>query len=408
MIGKKCECEARVRAFIRMLRVGEGTGELIKSYDYNKKETIYIAHDSQKGYTTAFNNNKIEDLSTHPQKNYDGSTAAGAYQVMRYTWWWLNGEDLDENNKKTGVYNVKHDYIKKYAIPDFGPESQDKICVALMIAQRPTLIDKIIKNDIVNAIQKDACFIWASLPESNNNSHYNFKGKPQPATPLKLCIEHYDKFLEEELNGNSCLHLKTGFLKIFGYNCCNDDQKDVDCSCGKKHIDLRNQIEWKSQFDSQWGDKKAQKVACWKASQQILTNSGLGKTSGYSDGAIQLAKEIDQHTKMSYLSDGLNEGIKYIDEQLENEVPILVGVNHDLNYRGEKNNDQTTDHFVVIVGRGCDKDGSFYYFYEVGTSYKQHGASDENKLYILSNRIEGKTSYNTSKLYQIAQVRKNK
>lgn len=119
------------------------------------------------------------------------------------------------------------------------------------------------------------------------------------------------------------------------------------------------------------------------------------------------AKEKDKHTKMSYLPEGLKTGIKYIDEQLEKNHPVLVGVNHDLNYHGEKNNDHTTDHFVVIVGRNCDDNGAYYLFYEVGTSYKKSGASDDNKLYVLSDRIEGKTAYNSSKLYQVAQVRKN-
>ena len=63
---------------------------------------------------------------------------------------------------------------------------------------------------------------------------------------------------------------------------------------------------------------------------------------------------------------------------------------------------------MVIIGRNCDDKGAFYLFYEVGTSYKQSGASDDNKLYILTDRIEGKTSYNSAKTYQISQVRLNK
>lgn len=58
------------RAFIRMIRIGEGTGELIKSRDKVTKEIIYIPNDFDKGYTTAFAGNKITDLSTHPQIIY--------------------------------------------------------------------------------------------------------------------------------------------------------------------------------------------------------------------------------------------------------------------------------------------------------------------------------------------------
>ncbi len=385
-----CESEARVRAFMRMLRVGEHT-------------------EGESGYTTAFNNNKITDLSTHPKKNYGGSTAAGAYQIMRYTYAWLGGSKLEWTGKYfkiLEIYEKEHDYIKKYNIADYQPESQDKLCICLM-KDKKGIIELITGGKIEEAIRKYGSSIWASLPYKGDNSRYDFDGKPQPATPMKKCLSDYDYFLKQELENKTDLHLKKGFLKEFGYDCCDESEKTTDCSCKKVHIDLTAKIEWQSQFNSQWGDKKAQNVACWLASQQILTNSGLGKTSGYSTGAIQMAKEIKEHTKMSYLPDGLKAGIKYIDEQLEKKYPILVGVNHDLNYRGEKNTDHTTDHFVVIIGRGCDKNGSFYSFYEVGTSHKESGASSENKLYILTDRIEGKTAYSASKLYQIAQVRKN-
>ncbi|WP_449388389.1 hypothetical protein [Chryseobacterium lineare] len=191
---------------------------------------------------------------------------------------------------------------------------------------------------------------------------------------------------------------------------CGEELKrkeEISCICRKKHIDLRYKIKWQTQFDPQWGDNKKQNVACWKTSQQILTNSGLGKLSGYPDGYIALSKEINKHTKLEYLSDGLKEGIKYIDSELDKGHPILIGVNHDLNYRGEGNNDHTTDHFVVVIGRGCDIK-PFYLFYDVGTRYKEKGMSDFNKLYVYENKIEGKTAYDASKTYTVAQIRRNR
>lgn len=232
-VGKKCDCEARIRAFIRMVRVGEGTGEVIKSRD-KEKNIIYIPHDFQKGYTTAFGGNTITDLSTHPQTIYkvneddEGSSAAGAYQVMRYTWWELAGFEVVKK-KKTGNYFENRDLLKKYKIPDYSAESQDKICIALMKKQRPNLIDKIIANNIREAIQQDACFIWASLPETETESHYSYNGKKQPATPLDTCLEHYNTFLAEELKGSSNLHLKAGFLKDFNIICCTESDSNGVC-----------------------------------------------------------------------------------------------------------------------------------------------------------------------------------
>lgn len=86
------------------------------------------------------------------------------------------------------------------------------------------LIDTIIDNNIEKAIRDYASLKWASLPHKGDNSYHEYKGKAQPATPMKICIEHYEKFLKDELNEVSNLHLKKGFLKEFGYTCrcCND------------------------------------------------------------------------------------------------------------------------------------------------------------------------------------------
>ncbi|MFZ0597898.1 MAG: glycoside hydrolase family 104 protein, partial [Flavobacterium sp.] len=216
-----CEAEARVRAFMRMLKVGEGTGELIKSWDNKTNDIIYIKNDFEKSYTTAFGGNKILDLSDHPKKNYGGSTAAGAYQIMEYTYAWLGGSKLEWRGKYfkiLDVYESYHDYRKKYNITDFQPESQDKLCICLM-KDKKGLIELIVDNKIENAIRKYGSLIWASLPCERDNSYYDYKGRPQPATPMKKCIEHYNKFLTAELAGVSNLHLKKGFLKEFEYSC---------------------------------------------------------------------------------------------------------------------------------------------------------------------------------------------
>jgi len=197
--------EARVRAFMRMFREGEGTV-------------------GEEGYTTAFDNNKITDLSTHPQKNYGGSTAAGAYQIMRYTWWELNGEVLDDNFEKTGKRNEKKDYIKKYKIPDYSPLSQDRVCAIIFRHKRDGILNLIMKGDIEQAIRKYGSAEWASLPHVGDKSRYKYKGKLQPATPMEKCIRHFNKYLKKELNGSTDLHVQYGFLNEFGIDCEKRDE----------------------------------------------------------------------------------------------------------------------------------------------------------------------------------------
>ncbi|WP_427871579.1 PAAR-like protein [Flavobacterium sp. MMS24-S5] len=395
-----CECEARVRAFMRMLRVGEGTGELIKSWDKNTKEIIYINHDFQKGYTTAFGGNIITDLSTHPQKNYGGSTAAGAYQIMRYTWWWLNGEELDENNLKTGIYKVSHDYIKKYKIEDYKEESQDKICVILMKSQRSNLIKKIIKNDIENAIRKDGCFIWASLPEVGNESHYFYNGVRQPATPMKKCIEHYQKFLKEELLGITNLHLQSGFLSEFNESCQCGKDKDSNqlISCGGKiNVDLRKQLTFQAQQT-----RTDCNITCRKI-MSVLNIVPENPTEPGNQSFYQTAIESEDNKKLILNNDDFVKGLNYIDKSLEAGYPVMVGVNHTLNY-GYNETPNTSDHYVIIVGRFCDNNVLKYRFWDVATT---KGEESDFKFVLTAEKLYSDDVWKKGRTYTLTQVRRN-
>ena len=406
---KICECEARVRAFIRMVRVGEGTGELIKSLKYNKvtkkNDTIYITHDFQKGYTTAFAGNKIADLSTHPQQIFkakpedQGSSAAGAYQVMRYTWWELAGFEVVKK-KKTGKYFEERDRLKKYKVTDYQPESQDKICIILMEKQRPNLINKIIANKIEDAIQKDGCFIWASLPETNDESHYLYNDKKQSATPLKICIEHYEKFLKEELKGTSPLHLKTGFLEEFDKHCCKESKPEnnstIACG-GKKDIDLRNKMTFRAQKT---------KTDCNLTCRSIMSPLGVvpeNPTEKGKESYYQTSIESKDHTKLILNADDFKNGMNYIDKSLEAGYPVMVGVNHTLNY-GYNEDTNTSDHYVIIVGRFCDNNVSKYMFWDVAT---RRGAEGNFKFTLYSDKLHSDKVWKPNRSYTLTQVRRN-
>lgn len=202
-----CECEARVRAFMRMLRVGEGTGEIIVSKN-RAGEIIYIPHDFEKGYTTAFGGNHIANLDDHPRIKYGGSSAAGAYQVMPDTW----DDAMFAKNKKL------------YKIDSFSKENQDKFSVLLM-KHHPgcsDLLKLLLNGQTENSIRGKGSRIWASLPEKGDTSRYLYRGKPQPVTPMKTVLEHFEKYLKEELAEKSPLHLKKGFLNKF----------NIQCNCG--------------------------------------------------------------------------------------------------------------------------------------------------------------------------------
>lgn len=107
----------------------------------------------------------------------------------------------------------------------------------------------------------------------------------------------------------------------------------------------------KTQFDSKWGDKKAQSSACKKTCDDILINSGLSATS--LSKLYQTAIENDKHTKL-IIDINISKGVKYLDSELDKNHPIQAGVDHDLNYKINNNSDHSTDHFIVIIGRGCE------------------------------------------------------
>ncbi|MDQ8938155.1 glycoside hydrolase family 24 protein [Acinetobacter baumannii] len=117
------------------------------------------------GYNTLFGNQRLNDLSWHPNikkpfKQTDGqvkyTTAAGRYQFLKDTW--------------DGV-------AKQYGLKDFSPQSQDLGALALL-AQNGAL-PYVLKGDFNTAIKKSGS-TWASLPTSpyaQNKRSWDFINK---------------------------------------------------------------------------------------------------------------------------------------------------------------------------------------------------------------------------------------
>lgn len=168
--------EARVRAFMRMLRVGEGT---VGEVGY---ETLFGGQSFIKDYN--------KDFSGHPQVSITRgsltSSAAGAYQVMGYTW----------NDKQ--MVSVRN----KHSIKDFSPSSQDKFCIMLFKYKRKGTLKSIMDGDIDGALEK-LSYEWASLPPGRYG---------QPAKTQKEALSLYEKYLLEELKGKSDLHIELGYI----------------------------------------------------------------------------------------------------------------------------------------------------------------------------------------------------
>lgn len=123
--------DRNVRAFLMMIRVGEGTSD-------------------PAGYSRLFGGQQFASFADHPRlkvtRNYAGkpitSTAAGAYQFLVGTW--------DEVRAALDL-------------PDFSPASQDAAAVYL-IRRRGALAD--VKAGRFNEAVRKCAKEWASLPGS--------------------------------------------------------------------------------------------------------------------------------------------------------------------------------------------------------------------------------------------------
>lgn len=151
---------------------------------------------------------------------------------------------------------------------------------------------------------------------------------------------------------------------------------------------------------------------CLDLCKKILNNYGL-KTYGSSTAVFRLIYE--KNGKLQYFGtdpqNNYKNAIKCIDRHLENNRPIIVGVNHTLN-RGI--NEGTTDHFVVIYGRGYDNNTKSYYYqyYEVGKSNVANGYDDElNRFYYIDSETplfyDNESRRGDKVRFDVTQVRPN-
>lgn len=121
---------------------------------------------------------------------------------------------------------------------------------------------------------------------------------------------------------------------------------------------------------------------CLKLCEAILSNYGI-TNYGSPLNVFKLMHE-EGGALMHYgenIAQNYNKAIDCIDRHLEAGRPIIVGVNHTLNYGI---NDGATDHFVVIYGREYDIELKCYcyLYYEVGSRYITIGCDDASNRFM--------------------------
>ena len=110
----------------------------------------------------------------------------------------------------------------------------------------------------------------------------------------------------------------------------------------------------------------------------------------------------------------LAKGLSYLKYALTNGIPVIVGIDDASGSPG--NIDNTTDHFIVIVGMGSNSTGNYFQFYDNASGDVSQGANSANLLYYNPNSgvISGRTQCSvyrdryTTHNYILTHIRKSK
>jgi RHS repeat-associated protein len=135
---------------------------------------------------------------------------------------------------------------------------------------------------------------------------------------------------------------------------------------------------------------------CYGASNATLGNNGYEPGSYWGDKQYQYQMFTSSNSPNVDISMTRKAGFEKINSELEDGLPILVGVDYNDGNSNPKT-DATTDHFIVLTGRGFDDEGNLFYtgFENVDGGSSSNGTSSElNRFYIQEDgTLQGGTTY---------------
>lgn len=151
--------------------------------------------------------------------------------------------------------------------------------------------------------------------------------------------------------------------------------------------------------------------------QYIVGGTGAGHFLSLQKEDKSKVKDITagKHKQSSFqVQDTAELALAYLDSYLDQGIPVEVGVDHTFNKKLGKSgstkdtkgyNEGTTDHFIVIIGKGFEKGRRFYQFFDPGTKRKEKATSTENKLYEIKDGLwQGRHAYIQNRTYTLTMV----
>ena len=131
---------------------------------------------------------------------------------------------------------------------------------------------------------------------------------------------------------------------------------------------------------------------------QQLSGKVKGPYDCYQVALEENGKLVINETKMVL-------GLAHLDKTLEGGYPLVVGINHTINYKHKtegKINEGTTDHFVVIVARYCENENIYYQFWDVGT---KNGNNDKFRFKLMPDKSLVCEKDHKERLITVTQIR---
>ncbi|WP_139215915.1 C1 family peptidase [Parapedobacter composti] len=162
-------------------------------------------------------------------------------------------------------------------------------------------------------------------------------------------------------------------------------------------------------------------LSCMDFSKEQLAKLGYTISNYYDTDGFGLPQTFQTYQNGVANAFELKKAISYIKYALSNGIPVIVGVD----YKSGTSNastDNTTDHFIVIVGMGNENGVNYLRYFDNAFSDTFRGAHSSNKLFynpvtgVMQNKIKSDPSYTTGNFgivtvqydYIMTMVRKSK
>lgn len=163
---------------------------------------------------------------------------------------------------------------------------------------------------------------------------------------------------------------------------------------GYKDVSLADKIVF-------YGYNDSDSVGCFRRCKDMVGSVGYKSVAVTDKSVIQMTKYKSVEEEILVVQKDVKKGIQLIHDFLDDEKPIIIGIEHKLGHTG--NYDKTTDHWLVIVGRKTDDKGVHFLFFDPQTGHKDIGTSQKNKLTIQDDfTLKGKYR---NKPYTVTMVR---